>query len=596
MAFDEGLIAEVLKHADIVKVISSYITLTKKGRNYVGVCPFHDDTNPSLTVSPEKRMFKCFVCGTGGNAITFVQKHERISFGEAMKKVAELSGFNDPRLEKSVPIKKVDEKKAPLYKCLTDLTLYYQYALGTPEGQEGLEYFTKRNLDSDLRSKYRLGYAFKDGKATIQFLQDRGHSLKTIEDIGIASMNGGTHSDKNQGRVIFPICDKEGQVIGFSARRIKEGSEAKYVNSPETVLFHKSSVLYNYHIAKEKARIDGYVYVLEGFMDVFALAKIGIDSAVAIMGTALTKEHIQMLRMLNVEVRLCLDGDLPGQTAMMEASKALARAGIPCRIVDNQGTTSDPDEILNSEGPTGLKAYLTNLLDRIDFALNYFRRTNPLKTVEEKKKLLLQFIPILVNIKSRLEFDDYCRKLSAITGFDVETIRELADDARKTKAETGKEPTFYNFNPERKMLRKLDIAERELLYLMLTNVVAIEFYEENLGFFYDEVYRQIANYLVEYAKQNPDIDIIDIITLLEASDIENKQQLINELTAIAFEKNHATKCTPELLNDLLESIELEKERIFEKDTLEQSMKGKSPIEQARILDDYNRRKMKKDKK
>lgn len=597
MAFDESLTKDVLDHADIVKIISSYINLSKKGRNYVGVCPFHDDTNPSLTVSPEKKMFKCFVCGTGGNAITFVQKYERISFIEALKKVADMSGFHDPRLEKSVSVKKVDEKKEPLYKALTDLTLYYQYALGTNEGAEGLQYLLDRKLDADLQSKYRLGYAFRDGKATIEFLQSKGHSLKTLEDIGITMIVGNARADRNQGRVIFPICDKDGQVIGFSARRLKEEDGAKYVNSPETILFHKSSVLYNYHIAKERARIDGYVYVLEGFMDVFALAKIGIDSAVAIMGTALTKEHIQMLRALNVEVRLCLDGDLPGQKAMMEASKALIKAGVPCRIVDNQGSSSDPDEILNNQGPEALKIYLSELRDRIDFALNYFRRTNPLKTMEEKKQLLTQFIPILINIKARIEFDDYCRKLSAITGFDVETIMEVVDKQRERIALSGgKEPTYLDFNPERKLLRRLDLAERELLYLMTTNVSAVAFYEKNLGTFYGDVYRQIANYLVEYAKDKECIDIIEVVSILEATDLPNKEQLINELTEIAFEKDHSNVCTEELLNNLLASINEEKDKIYEKDLLEQSMQGKSPIEQARILADYNRRKVKKKNK
>lgn len=594
MAFDNDLINDVLNNADIVKVVSSYITITKKGRNYVGVCPFHDDTNPSLTVSPEKKIFKCFVCGTSGSAISFVQKFEKISFFEAMKKVAEISGYSDPRLDKVGPAKKIDEKKEPYLKCLTDLTLYYQYALGTKEGLEGLQYFEDRNLGADLRNKYRLGYAFKDGKGTIDFLVNKGHSLKIIDDLGLSMISNGSQTDKNQGRVIFPICDADGYVVGFSARRIKDGPEAKYVNSPETVLFHKSSILYNYHIAKEKARIDGYVYVLEGFMDVFALSKIGIDSAVAIMGTALTKEHIKLLRNLNVEVRLCLDGDLPGQKAMMEASKLLIKEGIPCRIVDNQNSKRDPDEILNEEGEGALRLYLTNLLDRIDFALNFFKQSNPLKTIQEKKKLVMQFVPVLINLKSGIELDDYIRKLSSITGFDKETIRDLVEKSRQEIAQGRSIDTVYaTFKPERKTLRKLDFAERELLYLMLTNVSAIDFYEANLGYFYDEVYHQIANYLIELAKETKDVSIISVISMLEESDITNKEILISELTQLVLEKNHSTICTEELLANLLEVINDEKTKIFEKDSLEASMKDKSPLEQARILADYNRKKMKK---
>ena len=594
MPLDEELIQSVLKHADIVKIISAYLNVTKKGKNYVAICPFHDDSNPSLTINPEKQIFKCFVCGTGGTAISFVQKYEHISFFEAMKKVAEMSGFHDPRLETVTKVKKVDESKTPLYKCLHDLTLYYQYALNTPEGKAGFDYFEERHLDASMRDKYLLGYAFVDGKATCEFLQSKGHSLKTIEDTGIASMSGGQYVDKNQGRVIFPICDADGNVIGYSARRIKDGPEAKYVNSPETKLFHKSSVLYNYHIAKEKARINNFIYVCEGFMDVFALAKIGIDSAVAIMGTALTSEHITMLRNLNVEIRLCLDGDLPGQTAMMKASKALAEAGLPHRIVDNQNSSKDPDEILNQDGPEALRSYLNNLVGRVDFTLNYYKNSNPLKTNEQKKELIKHFIPTLLSLKSSLDLDNYLRKLASVTGYDVESLRQLVEKARNHK-KVDEDPTvaMRDFHPERKALRKLELAERELLYQMMNNPSAVVFYERNLSGFYDEVYRQIANFIIDYAKIHPEFSAIDLMAAVEASEVDDKDAITNEMTNLFLEKNHPTNCNEELLDNLVNSINNEKDKIFENDMLEQSLEGKDPLEQARIIADYNRRKMKK---
>ncbi len=593
MVVDDSLIKDVLDHADIVKIISSYINVTKKGRNYWAICPFHDDTNPSLSISPERKMFRCWVCGTSGSAISFVQKYEHISFMEALKKVAELSDYHDPRLESVVKVKPVDSKKVPLLKCLNDLTLYYEYALSTEEGKEGLDYFESRHLDAALRSKYKLGYAFKDGKTTCAFLQSKGHSFKTMEDVGIAVLSGDHYIDKNQGRVIFPICDADGSVIGYSARRIGNGNEAKYVNSPETYLFHKSSVLYNFHIAKEKAKVAGYIYVCEGFMDVFALGKIGIDSAVAIMGTALTKDHIAMLRSLNVEIRLCLDGDLPGQTAMMNASKLLNEAGLQVRIVDNQNSPKDPDEILNQDGPDALRVYLNNLVGRVDFALNYFKNSNPLTTMEQKKALVKQFIPILLGIKSQLELDSYLRKLSNVTGFEVESIRELLKNAKNTQEYSDPSLAIKDFHPERKALRKLQLAERELLFQMLNDEKAVTFYEERVGTFYDDLYRQVANYIVDYAKVNDKISTLDIISSLEMSDIDNKETLVKELVDISYEDTHNSKCTPELLENLLSAIDNEKERIFEKDTLEQSLNGKDPLEKARIIAEYNRRKMRK---
>ena len=589
MASNDSLFEDIRKSVDIVDVVKSFLPVVKKGKNYVAVCPFHDDTNPSLSISPERKMFKCFVCGVGGDSISFVSKYLHISYAEAAKKVAEIGGFHDPRLEAVSPSRPVDQRKAILTKCLKDLTLYYSYALSTEEGKEGLEYFENRHLDASMRDKYRLGYAPANGKATIEFLEGRGHSLKTIEDTGIAINNSSGYYDRSQGRVIFPICDVDGNVIAYSARRIKDSEEAKYVNSPETYLFHKSSVLYNFHIAKEKAKIAGHIYVLEGFMDVFALSKVGIDNAVAIMGTALTQEHISMLRQLNVEIRLCLDGDLPGQTAMMKICKLLESSGLKVLVVDNQGSKKDPDEILNTEGPDALKLYLNKLLNRVDFVLNYYRNSNPLQTSEQKRKLIAEFIPVIIKITSPLEFDNYIHKLADITGYDYNSIKELVIKARNARGEDELDKVVKEYHPERKILKRLQMAERELLYQMLNNPEAVAFYEHNVEGFYDEIYRAIANFIIDYVINHPNFDPTDIISSIEQSDLENKDELIDEITALCFENTHPKNCTIELLNNLLESIKSEKEKIFEKDMLMESLKDKSELEKARIIAEYNRR-------
>ena len=587
------LAQDVLKHADIVQIISSYIPTTKKGKNYVAVCPFHDDTNPSLSISPERQFFKCFVCGTGGTAISFVQKYEHISYIEAIKKVAELSNYHPDGLDNFARSKPVDEKKTQLIKCLYDLNLYYQFALNTPEGKEGLDYLESRHLDLNLRNKYKLGYAYKDGKATIAFLQKKGHSIKTIEDTGIAKMlSPGTFADMNEGRVTFPICDQDGNVIGFSARKLVKGDDSpKYMNSPETYLFHKTNVLYNYHIAKDAAKLKGYIYICEGFMDVFALARIGIDAAVAIMGTSLTAEHIALLRTLNVELRLCLDGDLPGQSAMMKISNMLTKAGLNFRVVDNQGSSKDPDEILNEDGEDALRAYLEKLVSRLDFALNYYLRSNPLKTVDEKKRLIKEFIPILAKINSQIELDSYLRRLEKITGFDQDSIRKLVSSYRLNENEEGAvHKTMKGFHPERIALQKLVTAERELLFQMMGNEEAVAFYEDKVGTFYDDVYRIIANYIIAYKEQYGNVDITGIMLSIENSEEEKKEEIMSDVLDIMDEDFHPKECNQELLDNLLDTIEEEKDRISEEDALNDSLEGKSELEQARIIAEFNRRK------
>ena len=599
MAFDESLRLDVLKHADIVKVISSFLPLIKKGKNYWAVCPFHDDTHPSMSVSPEKQMFKCFVCGTGGDAISFVEKYQHISYFEALKKVAEISGYSDPRLEKNQFVTKVDERKETLLKCLKDLSIYYQFALNTEEGKEGLDYFESRHLDIKMRQKYLLGFASKDGVNTIKFLQSKGHSLKTIEDVGVSILRGNEYYDRNQGRAIFPICDADGNVVGFSARRIVKSDEAKYVNSPETYVFTKSNILYNYHIAKEKARVAGCLYVLEGFMDVFALAKIGMDNAVAIMGTALTKEHIQMLRSLNVEIRLCLDGDLPGQTAMLKASKMLEEEGLNFSIVDNQNSSKDPDEILNEDGEEALKSYLNNTLSRVDFALKYYKNSNPLKTIEQKKSLVERFLPILANIRSQLELDSYLRRLSEVTSFEVESIRSLLKKYREMQrnSENGEVSTknvMKNYHPERKLLQRLLLAEEQMLYQMLNSKKAVAFYENHIKGFYDETYRHLANYICNFVEENKEEELEPryIISEIASSDDENKENLINALTDLCVKDKYPV-LGEELWEDLYQTIYREREKIFNEDTLKASLNGKDELEKARIMTEYNRQREKK---
>ena len=586
---------DILKHADIVKVVSAYIPVSKKGRNFVAICPFHDDTNPSLSVSPERQIFKCFVCNTAGTAISFVQKYEKIAYSEAVKKVAELIGYKPAGLGEVVKAKPVDEKKESLIKCLHDLNLFYQFALNTPEGKAGLDYLSSRHLDEKLRNKYKLGYAYNDGKNTINFLQKKGHSIKTIEDCGVAKMiSSGVYADMNEGRVTFPICDAEGNVIGFSARRLVDADTSKYMNTPETYLFHKSNVLYNFHIAKEAARLKGYIYVCEGFMDVFALARIGIDAAVAIMGTALTNEHVQMLRSLGVEIRLCLDGDLPGQQAMMKIANLLTKTGISFRVVDNQGSSRDPDEILNQDGPEALEAYLNKLINRIDFALNYYTRSNPLKTINEKKALIKEFIPILARINSQLELDSYLLRLQKVTDFESESIRKLVANYRQQSTQSGTiTQVMRDFHPERKALQRLITAERELLYQMTLNSSAIDFYEQKIGGFYDDIYRTIATYIVGYKEQHNDIDVNGVISNIEIDEFENKNEVLDDLITLIDEDYHPKECDENLLNDLLDTMNEEKARITEEDALNDSLKGKDELEQARIIAEYNRRKANK---
>ena len=595
MAIDFDLVKEIKQRADIVDVISYYLSsVQKKGKGYVAVCPFHDDHDPSMQISKDRQTFHCFVCQTGGDVFTFVQKYDKCSFEEAVRKVCDIIGFDDPRLHKQVYQKKIDENLVPVYNCINELQKYYVYALTTEEGQVAREYLEKRKISAEQAAKFGLGYALKDGKMTIEYLKAKGFSLKNIENTGIAIAQTSNMSDNNQGRLIFPIKDGNGQVCGFSARKIVEDPEApKYVNSPETVIFTKGNILYNYHLAKQSARHDGYIYVVEGFMDVFAFDTIGITSCVALMSTKLTKQHIELLRKLGVEVRICLDGDKPGQAAMMKLMAQLDEAHLPYRLVSMPGEVRDPDEILKQDGEDKLKVYVNTLVDPFNFALNYYQNISPLSTIEDKKKVIHHFMPMIASLNDKLVQDDYIYKLATATGFTAAAIKNSLKDY-KLKSNKSSEPlTFVNAEVNTSLdlqklsrdIRRLALAERTVLDLMFVSDEAVKFYETDIKYFYNEIYRTIANFVVDQYRSEGAVDPSKMLDQINALEIKNKEQLISEISAISFRKDKQ-KFSKRTLEDCETVINEERTKIYEKNALKQACLGKSPEEQARIIAEY----------
>ncbi|MCQ2796007.1 MAG: DNA primase [Bacilli bacterium] len=587
---DKSLIDEISKKADIVTVVGSYLNLVKKGRIYLALCPFHDDSNPSLQVNPERNTFHCWVDGHSGNAFSFVMQYEHVTFVEAVKKVAEIIGFDDPRLHEKSYVKRVDDNLVPLIKCIDDLNSFYEYSLTSEEGKDASEYLAKRNINPDIIKRFHIGYSLKDGTKTIKFLQSKGHSLKVMEDIGITTNIGDRTHDNNQGRITFALVDNAGQVVGFSARHLTDDDGPKYVNSPETKLFTKGKVLYNFYQARDIAKNEQAVYLLEGFMDVIALNKINVNNCIALMGTALSKDHIQTLKKLNVEVRLCLDGDLPGQEASMRILPMLLNNNIPVRIVNNLNDTRDPDEILNEQGADALKKYLNNLLTPFDFVINFYKNSKPLDTVEDRKALIARFIPLLLATTSQLELDDYLYKLADVTHFSINAIKNALATARSHKKvdiveEEDNTNKRFTFKPIKEKLRHLEKNEREILYHMLTHEDAIKFYEKNIEYFYTELYRDIANYLMEYLVQHSGLNIGDLFTEIEIKNAPNKETVKSEITKLLDEKGMHLKYSEKLLEGCKREIDKEKKKIHKQEKISRATEGKSEEEKARIIAD-----------
>lgn len=583
---DQSIIEDILKHADIVDVISSYINVIKKGRNYVAVCPFHDDKNPSMMISKEKQIFKCFVCGTGGNAITFIQKYENISFENAVKKLAELIGYKDARLNIKSTASKQEEANAPLYVTCEELTKFYMMTLLAKEGEEGKKYLTERFIDDEVIKQFRIGFCPNNPLISIKYLQAKNCTLKDIETIGVAGHSNGQYVDKNAGRVVFPLTDINGKVVGYSARKINNSDEAKYVNSPETPLFQKGNIIYNYANAKKTARLDGYCYLLEGFMDVIALYRAGVKSAVALMGTALTMQQVNLLKRLNVEIRLCLDSDNPGQMATLKAIELFDKANVKYRIVRRSNGPKDADEILDKYGKDDLIKWLNILIDKVQFAMNYFSRTNPLNTIDERKRFILDFLPFLKNVNSELELEEYIVNIAKITKFDRKVITNALEKYKKNNTHEENANITLDIHPERKALKRLQLTERMFVYQMLYSKEALEFYKDKDVPLSNEIFSKIASYIMEYYRNHENMTINDLINSVAQSGDKEKDVIVSSITELSFE-NRYPECSNDLLNELYSIIQKERAKEYDDFIFEESTKGKSDVEQLRILRERN---------
>lgn len=553
----------VLKNSDIVEVISSRIKVIKAGRNYKAVCPFHDDKNPSLMISKEKQIFKCFVCGASGNAISFIQKYDKISFFEAVREVAKISGYNDERLTNlNQPKVSVNNEYSDIYNCLNEIANFYEISLYQSEvGKKGLEYLKNRGLNDDVIHYFRIGYSLDDGENIINYLKAKNFSIKTIERTGIGRINNQTLTirDNNAGRIIFPLISKNDQVLGFSARRIVNDDTAKYINTESTLVFNKGNLLYNLNKAKNEAKQVNYVYLVEGFMDVIALYRINIKSAVALMGTALTKDQIKELRLLNVEVRICLDLDNAGQMNTLSVINKLEEAGIDFKVVNNKVdfNEKDSDEILTKYGEEKLKSFLFNLIDSGEWILNYYTKTLNLANTSDKKILVQKVMPYIAKLKSKFDVEAYINKLSFQTGFSKSLLMEYLTKFKEKNLNSDDELFIKEVTSPSKKISKIDLAQFKILKYMLEDKVAIDIVNSSNLYFPTEKYRELAGLLIDYVtslslEQNT-INADEIINYIQSNEnLENKDKLSNSVSEIVL--NEEIKIPPFTKSELEESI------------------------------------------
>ena len=530
MAYDID-INKIRENADIVNVVSAYIPLQPKGRNYVGVCPFHNDSNPSLTVSRDKQIYKCFSCNAAGNVFTFVKEYEKIDFMEAVKKVCDITGQKVSGFEKVIKKQEIPKEKEKLYNLLNDLANFYSYNLLNSNETEAFDYISKRGLGSEMLKEYRVGYSPIDSEKTIKFLKAKGYSNDDIINVGVGLEARGTIFDRYSGRLIFPLFDTYNRVIGFSARKLPSSNDdAKYVNTGETTLFHKSNVLYNYYQAEKVSRKIGCCYILEGFMDVLALVRSGIPNAIAIMGTALTIEHVELLKKLNCEIIFCFDNDRAGQDATLKNLRMLLKTQLKVKVVNSINESKDADEILKSQGVDGLKKYLSDVISPVEFIINYYSKFYNLNNYEDQKK----FLEVALNtiIEYRIDnFDTYyfIDKIQKLTLFNKDIIERELLRLKNFNNLKNERVLPVNDKTQKKIIDKYDEAEKRLIIYMLKDNTIITQYNDKLGKMRNEAYRKIVACIIRYYA---DFDKVSYADIFNDPSIVQDKNIYNVLCSI----------------------------------------------------------------
>lgn len=439
----QHFIHELLARVDIVDLIDSRIPLKKAGANYKACCPFHGEKTPSFTVSQDKQFYHCFGCGAHGNAIGFIMEYDRLEFPDAVEELATSLGIDVPREDTQDNRPKVD---VSLYDIMAKIAEFYQQQLKTEAGKVAVEYLKNRGLSGEIAKQYGIGFVANEWNSLEKiFTGLRTHSKlqKQLLDCGmlIKKEDSGSLYDRFRDRIMFPIKDKRGRIIAFGGRVLGQG-EPKYLNSPETPIFHKSNELYGLYEARQANRKLEKILIVEGYMDVVALAQYGITNAVATLGTATTSSHLQQLFRVTRELVLCFDGDRAGREAALRALEhALPqlRDGREIRLMflpDGE----DPDSMVRKIGQQAFENKVRQALPVFDFLLKYLEKQVDLATISGKGQMLHLAKPYLDKISDPIYHEIFSNALAAQTGLPVEKLKEMVSKPQVQTQNTQSSP------------------------------------------------------------------------------------------------------------------------------------------------------------
>lgn len=522
-------ILSIQRKANIVDIIRDYVPLTQRGKNYFGICPFHDDHNPSMSVSPEKGVYKCFVCGNAGNVFNFVMEYEKVSFYESVKIVADKIGVS---IDISTS-KKENTKKSPLYDIYNISYKFYQNNLNTVYGKDAKKYLLNRKIDEDVIKNFNIGLSLSDSELC-NALKAKGFKDDDIVSSGVAVQNGNNIYDIYKNRIMFPLYDLEGNVVGFSGRIYNQKSESKYINTKETEIFKKGELLYNYHIAKKEARKEKNIIVVEGFMDVIRLSTIGIVNVVATMGTAVTKYQLNLIQKLAPNITLMFDGDKAGEkatNAFIELANGNDSNIKVVRLEDNL----DPDEYILTKGKDKMIYNLSHAQSVYDYKLSSYKENIDFNDSKEVSNYINVMIKEFEKIDDDIVREIEIKKLSESTNVSYDLIKSKLKDSEKKVIITHK--------PKNIKINKYEKASKYILYRMINDNNMILYYFNNLSYLPNDTERKLASEIVLFYKKFNSFNLSDFIIYLE-----DKKELINLVVDISD-----LKYTEDELNDNIDN-------------------------------------------
>lgn len=543
MRYPREVIDEVRLQNDIVEVISQYVPLKQKGSSYFGLCPFHNEKTASFSVNSEKQFYYCFGCGAAGNVFSFLMEMENIDFPEAMKKLAERAHITLPEPEKSAQVIAAEQTKQRLFEIHTLAGRFFYDCLQEEQGEQARAYLAKRQMNPRIARKFGIGYSPDRYDALFRHLREKGFSVSELLKSGLVLENkdGKGYHDRFRGRLMFPIFDVQGRVVGFGGRILAKG-EPKYLNSPETILFSKSRNLYGLNFAKAAKKRE--LILVEGYMDMLSIYQAGFHNVVASLGTAFNQEHARTLKRFADDVILLYDSDEAGTNAALRAIPVLVKNGFRVKVTQVPDG-KDPDEFIKANGAAAFSKILVNAVHYISFEIACIQRKYHLKNPEHRVRFATEAAEILAKLDSEIERNVYLGEVSRVTGVEERAIRTEIDkllrkeeDAFRREAEK-RQQSLKSYVPNGTKAEKgLLEAQRNLLYYAARHQGVYEILKDILDDddFTEEVFRRAFVQIGELWHTAGNVFPADLVSRFEET---KEQKQITEIFAVQLPTENA---------------------------------------------------------